>query len=94
MTRSHGREWDWVEWGVKGKVSGQSRATKVRAAEDQGGKPRGSLRLGGQRPSGLRAERQEHPEPQREKERERESFVLRTYIVGGRGDKGYILING
>ena len=26
---SHGREWDWVEWGVKGKVSGQSREAKV-----------------------------------------------------------------
>ena len=54
MIRSHGREWDWVEWGVKGKVSGQSRATKVRAAEDQGGKPPGSLRPGGQRPDGPR----------------------------------------
>ena len=41
--------------GVKGKVSGQSRVAKVRAAEDQGGKPLGSLRPGGQRPSGLGA---------------------------------------
>ena len=55
MTHSHGREWDWVEWGVKGKVSGQSRAAKVRVAEDQGGKPLGGLRLGVQRPCGLRA---------------------------------------
>ena len=38
--------------GVKGKVSGQGRETKVRAAEDQGGQPLGSLRSGGQRPSG------------------------------------------
>ena len=41
--------------GVKGKVSGQSRATKERVAEDQGGKPQGCLRPGGQRPSGLGA---------------------------------------
>ena len=42
--------------GMKGKVSGQSRAAKVRAAEDQGGKPLGSLRPGDQRPSSLGAE--------------------------------------
>ena len=41
--------------GMKGKVSRKSRVAKVRAAEDQGGKPLGSLRPGGQRPSGLRA---------------------------------------
>ena len=44
--------------GVRGKVSGQSRAAKVRAAEDQGDKPLGGLRPGGltpgdQKPSGL-----------------------------------------
>ena len=39
-------------------------------------------------------EHQEHPEPQRERERERETFVLWTYIVGGIGEKGYMLING
>ena len=34
---------------MKGKVSGQSREAKARAAEDQGGKPLDGLRLGGQR---------------------------------------------
>ena len=38
--------------GVKGKVSEQSKAGKVRAAADHGGKSPGSLRPGGQRPSG------------------------------------------
>ena len=61
--------------GVKGKVSGQSRATKVRVAEDQGGEPLGSLRTGGQRPSSPGARR------------ESKSFVLRTYIVGRIGEK-------
>ena len=74
---------------MKGKVSGQSRAAKVRVAEDQGGTLPGSLRPGGQRPSGLRAKSTWSP-----RERERESFVLRTYTVGGRGEKSYILING
>ena len=92
MARSHGREQDWVEWEVKGKVSGQSRAAEVRVAEDQGGKPLGNLRPGGQRPSGPRAKSiKSTPSPQ---ERQSESFVLRTYIVCGIGEKSYILING
>ena len=64
-----------VRVGVKGKVSGQSRATKERVAEDQGGKPQGSLRPGGQRPSGPGAKNAKSaPSPQ-----ERGSiFVLRT----------------
>ena len=60
---------------MKGKVAGQSRATKVREAEDQGGKSPRSLRLGGQRPSGPGAksqECQECPKPLRERDRERE----------------------
>ena len=62
--------------GVRGKVSGQSRAAKVREAEDQGGKPPCGLRPGGPRDSAKST-----PRPQ-EREKERESFVLRTYIVG------------
>ena len=76
---------------MKGKVSGQSRATKVRAAEDGGGKPPGRLRPGGQSPSGPGGQEcQERPKPPRESE----SFVLRIHIVGGIGEKNYILING
>ena len=71
MTHSHGKERDWLEWGVRGKVSGQSRAGKVRAAKDQGG----------QRPGGLRAKSALNPQ-----ERER-VLCLRTYIVGGIGEK-------
>ena len=41
--------------GMKGKVSRKSRVAKVRAAENQGGQPLGSLRSGGQRPSDPRA---------------------------------------
>ena len=53
----------------------------VRVAEDQGGKEA----LGSLRPSGLRAKSvKSAPSPP---ERERESFVLRTYIVGGIGGK-------
>ena len=52
---------------VRGKVSRQSREAKVRAAEDQSDKPPGGLRTGGQRPSGPRAESQEHPKPSRER---------------------------
>ena len=63
MARSHGREWDWVESGVRGKVSGQSRVAKVRAAEDQGDKPPGDLRPGGQRSGGPRANRKERESP-------------------------------
>ena len=55
MIHSPGRKQDWVEQEMNGKVSGQSRVVKVRAAEDQGGKPLGGLRLGVQRPCGLRA---------------------------------------
>ena len=81
---------------MKGKISGQSRAAKVRAAEDQGGKPPGGLRLRVLRPSVLRAKsalslRDREREREREKEgvrgRERETFVLRTYILGGIGEK-------
>ena len=79
-----------LEWGVKGKVSGQSRVANVRAAEDQGGQPPRSLRPGGQTPSGPGAKSvKSTPSPQ-----EREYFVLRTYIVGEGGKKSYILING
>ena len=83
MAHSHGREGGWSRVGMKGKVSGQSRVTRVRAAKDQCGKPLGSLRLGGQRPSGPGAKSvKSTPSPQ-----EREYFVLRTYIVGGREEK-------
>ena len=76
--------------GVKGKVSGQSRATKERVAEDQGGKPPRGSRPGGQRPGGSRARSTKRVlSPQ-----ERESLVLRTYIVGGIGDRNYPLFNG
>ena len=64
--------------GVKGEVSGQSRAAKVRATEDQGG----------QRPVAR------EPRAPRAPKGESECFVLRTYIVGGRGEKSYILIDG
>ena len=47
---------------MRGKVSGQSRAAKVRVAKDQGGKPLEGLSPGGQRPSGPRAK--STPSPQ------------------------------
>ena len=69
---------------MNGKVSGQSRVVKVRAAEDQGGKPLGGLRPGGQRPSSPRAKSAKSNQAPKG---ESESFVLRTYIVGGIGEK-------
>ena len=86
MIHSHGRKQDWVEWGVKGKVSGQSRVAKVEGLKTRGMSP-GSLRPGGHRPSGPRAKSIKSSQSPRERERERESFVLRTYIVGGIGEK-------
>ena len=74
----------WKETGL-GRVGGERQSFRAkqgdkRAAEDQGGQPPGSLR-----PSGLRAKSvKSAPSPP---ERERESFVLRTYIVGGIGGK-------
>ena len=79
---------------MKSKVSEQSRAAKVRAAADQGGKPPGGLRLGGQRPSGPGAPEPRVPRAPGAPKGDSKSFVLRTYIVGGIGEKSYILING
>ena len=76
---------------MNSKVSGQSRVVKVRAAEDQGGKPLGGLRPGGQRPSSPRAKSAKSNQAPKG---ESESFVLRTYIVGGVGEKNYVLIGG
>ena len=67
---------------MKDKVSRQSRAGKVRVAEDQGGKAPRWPDAGWPESQEL----QEHPECP-ESLRERESFVLRTYIVGGIGEK-------
>ena len=63
---------------------------QVRVSEDQGGKPPRGSRPGGQRPGGSRARSTKRVlSPQ-----ERESLVLRTYIVGGIGDRNYPLFNG
>ena len=69
MAGSHGREQDWVEWGVRGKVSGQSRAAIVRAAKTRVASPPGGLRPGGQRPSGPVAKSSQSP-------REREQVLF------------------
>ena len=77
--------------GVKGKVPGQSRAAKVRVAEDQGDEPPASLRPGGQRPSGPRGKSFKNSlSPQ---ERKRVLCTEDLTIVGGMGEKSYILIN-
>ena len=58
--------------------------------------PPGGHRPGGQRLSGLKAKSVKSPhkretererQRERDREREREPFVLRTYIVGGKGEK-------
>ena len=61
-----------VEWGVKGKVSRQSRVAKVRVAEDQGGKPPGGLRPVAQEPRTPQAPERE-TERQKKRQRDRES---------------------
>ena len=73
MTRSHGRERDWVE-GVRDER--QSFRAK-QGSKSKSGKPPGSVRPGGQRPRGLRAKSvKSTPNPQeRERERERKRVL-------------------
>ena len=69
---------------MKGKVSGQSRVAKVRAAEDQVGKPPGGLSPGGQRAKSA-------PSPPSPNEREQVP-CSEDLDSCGIGEKSYILI--